>query len=88
MYKVILTVKAKKDLQFFRRSQPHNYKKAKKLVYEMGVNPRTGSGQPEQLKYDLAGKWSRRIDDEHRMVYTIDDDVVTVEVLKMRHHYE
>ncbi len=88
IYRVVLTKKAKKDYIFFEHSQPHNFKKVSKLLHELADDPRTGSGQPEQLKYDLAGKWSRRIDDEHRMVYTIDDDVVTVEVLKMRYHYE
>lgn len=88
MYKVRLTGKANKDLYFFGRSQPHNYKKAKKILNELREDPRTGSGEPERLRYDLSGKWSRRIDEEHRMVYTIDDKVVTIEVLKMRGHYE
>ncbi len=88
MYKVDLSDTAKKDMWFFERSQPHNYRKVRKLLEELALHPKIGSGRPEQLKYDLAGKWSRRIDDEHRMVYTIDDDVVTVEVLKMRYHYE
>jgi toxin YoeB len=52
------------------------------------LHPKIGSGRPEQLKYELTGKWSRRIDDEHRMVYTIDEEVVVVEVLKMRYHYD
>jgi toxin YoeB len=87
MYEVVLTPKADRDYEFFLRSQPHNYKKAKKLLHELRNHPKWGSGQPEQLKYDLAGRWSRRIDEEHRMVYTIDDDVVRVEVLRMRYHY-
>lgn len=87
-YNVSLTPKAKGDYRFFMRSQPHLYKKAQKLLHELADHPKSGSGRPEQLKYDLAGKWSRRIDDEHRMVYTIDDDVVVVEVLKMRYHYD
>jgi toxin YoeB len=57
-------------------------------LHELTENPRSGSGQPEILKYDMKDHWSRRIDDEHRMIYTIDDDVVTVEVLRMRYHYE
>ncbi len=88
VYRVILTKQAHKDNKYFERSQPHNFKKISKLLFELIYHPRTGSGQPEQLKYDLGGKWSRRIDDEHRMVYTIDDDVVSVEVLKMRYHYD
>ncbi len=88
IYSVNLTKDADADMEFFERNQPHNFKKAAKLLVELALHPRQGSGRPERLKFDLAGKWSRRIDDEHRMVYTIDDDVVTVEVLKMRYHYE
>ena len=87
IYSVSLTKVAKEDLAFFKRSQPHNFKKASKLLFELAEHPESGSGQPEQLKYDLAGHWSRRIDDEHRMIYAIDEDVVRVEVLKMRYHY-
>lgn len=88
MYRVTLTRKAGKDYDYYLRNQPHNFKKVLKLLHELAEHPKSGSGQPDRLKYDLSGKWSRRIDDEHRMVYTIDDDVVTVEVLKMRYHYD
>jgi toxin YoeB len=87
-YSITFTPRADEDLAFFKRSQPHNYKKASQLLDELVLHPKEGSGQPERLKYDLTGKWSRRIDDEHRMVYTIDDYVVKVEVLRMRYHYE
>ena len=88
MYKVSLTKEAQKDMLFFGRNAPHLYKKAQKLLQELELDPRNGSGRPKPLRLDLQGKWSRRIDDEHRMVYTIDDDVVTVEVLRMRYHYD
>jgi toxin YoeB len=88
MYKIYLSDTAEKDMRFFAKNQPHNYKKALKLLEELMLHPKTGSGRPEQLKYELTGKWSRRIDDEHRMVYTIDEEVVVVEVLKMRYHYD
>jgi toxin YoeB len=88
MYKVDLIERAEDDLWFFERSQPHNYKRARKLLEELALHPKTGSGYPERLKYNLKGKWSRRIDEEHRMVYSIDEDVVRVEVLRMRYHYE
>ena len=42
-------------------------------------------GKPEPLKGELSGYWSRRIDDEHRLVYRADDH--EVKILKARHHY-
>ena len=49
-------------------------------------DPLTGIGKPEQLKHVLQGCWSRRIDEEHRLVYLVDgDDVV---ILQARYHYE
>lgn len=43
--------------------------------------------KPEPLKYELAGYWSRRINAEHRIIYSVHDDIVTVYVLSMRYHY-
>jgi toxin YoeB len=43
-------------------------------------------GKPERLKYQLSGKWSRRIDLEHRIIYTISDD--NVNILAIRFHYK
>ena len=37
-----------------------------------------GIGKPEQLKYDLTGKWSRRINNEHRIVYTVTGDIINI----------
>jgi toxin YoeB len=48
-------------------------------------DPFTGIGKPEPLKGELSGYWSRRIDDEHRLVYPTDDN--EVKVLKARYHY-
>jgi toxin YoeB len=88
-YSVALTQKVKKDLIFFQRGQPQNFKTIPKLLHEPADHPREGSGRPKRLGYGLEGKWSRRIDEEHRMVYTIGDDVVRVEVLRMRYyHYQ
>lgn len=57
------------------------------LLKDIAAHPYMGIGKPEPLKYDLAGKWSRRINSEHRIVYSVQDDIVTVYVLSMRFHY-
>ena len=62
-------------------------KKIQKLLNELRVHPTIGTGQPEKLKYDLAGLYSRRINKKHRLVYSIDDQIVTVYVLSAWSHY-
>lgn len=78
---VYLTEKAEKDLAKHKKSGDKAVEtKIKKILEELKEHPTTGAGQPEQLKHELAGKWSRRINQKHRMVYSIDDHTVTVEV--------
>jgi toxin YoeB len=56
-----------------------------RLIGEIQRDPFLGIGKPEPLKGDLSGYWSRRIDDEHRLVYRADDK--EVKVLKARYRY-
>ena len=62
--------------------------KVRKLFNELTEHPYTGTGQPEQLKYDLAGFWSRRINQEHRLIYTVDEETVTVTIVSAKGHYK
>jgi len=55
------------------------------LIREAARTPFTGTGKPEPLKFALAGYWSRRIDDEHRMVYTVDGDALVIAQLRYRY---
>lgn len=55
------------------------------LIRDILRDPRTGIGKPEQLRHALIGYWSRRITDEHRIVYRVEGD--TVWVVQLRHHY-
>ena len=56
-----------------------------RLLEDIARDPFSGIGKPEQLRHALAGAWSRRIDEEHRLVYMIEgNDVV---VLQVRYHY-
>ena len=56
-----------------------------RLITEAAREPGSGTGKPERLSGDLSGCWSRRIDQEHRLVYTVrGDDLV---VLQARYHY-
>ena len=60
-------------------------KKINALIKECSRTPYEGSGKPEPLCYELSGWWSRRISDEHRLVYRIDDDVLIIN--QCRYHY-
>jgi len=50
-------------------------------------HPFTGTGQPEQLKYELIGLWSRRINQKDRLIYEVNQSVVTVKVISALGHY-
>jgi toxin YoeB len=62
-------------------------KKIERLLNELMEHPTTGTGQPEKLKHELAGLYSRRINRKHRLIYSINEQVVTVYVLSAWSHY-
>ncbi|MFY8035067.1 MAG: Txe/YoeB family addiction module toxin [Flexibacteraceae bacterium] len=60
-------------------------KKINELIKDTLRHPSEGLGKPERLKSNLEGCWSRRISDEHRLVYVFDNESVTI--LMCRYHY-
>ncbi|MFH6985753.1 Txe/YoeB family addiction module toxin [Marinoscillum luteum] len=62
-------------------------KKLNRLFNELREHPMIGTGQPEMLKHDLAGLFSRRINRKHRLVYGIKEEVVVVYVVSAWSHY-
>ncbi len=60
-------------------------KKINSLLKEIKREPFEGIGKPEPLKYELAGCWSRRITDEHRLVYMVDDEAISI--VSCKYHY-
>jgi len=60
-------------------------KRINKLISDAKRNPFEGIGKPEPLKENLAGFWSRRIDDSNRLVYAVDDSKLTI--ISCRYHY-
>ena len=61
------------------------YERLVRLITETAREPFTGLGKPEPLRHQLKGCWSRRIDQEHRLVYRVTEDVITI--LSCRDHY-
>ncbi|WP_428662790.1 Txe/YoeB family addiction module toxin [Runella sp.] len=57
-----------------------------RIIVETARNPFDGIGKPEPLKGDLSGCWSRRITDEHRMIYKVSDG--SIRILALEGHYE
>lgn len=88
MYRITLSDLARKDYIYFSKSGNKTVmNKITALLKDIAEHPYTGIGKPEPLKYELQGKWSRRINSEHRIIYSVNDDIVTVYVLSMRYHY-
>ena len=77
---------ANEDITFFKKTgQISVLKKIRKLIEAIQKTPFEGIGKPEPLKYELAGAWSRRINKEHRLVYEVNDDKISV--LSVKGHY-
>lgn len=89
MYILHITEQAKKDFSYLKmKGEKAAIKKIEKLLIELKEHPKTGTGQVEQLKGDRQGQWSRRIDKKNRLVYTIDNEIVTVIVISAIGHYD
>jgi toxin YoeB len=85
MYKVFLSSQAIEDMVYFAKSQPKLLSKIANLLESINKNPFEGIGKPEPLKYDFADCWSRRIDQEHRLIYFVKDS--TIQILSFKGHY-
>lgn len=79
------TKQADLDLEYFKKSGNVQAIKIKQLLQSISDSPFAGIGQPEPLKHKLSGTWSRRINQEHRVIYEVVDD--TVYVLSLKGHY-
>lgn len=73
------------DLRYWIETDRKKAQKIMALLEEVKRTPFAGKGKPEPLKYDLKKAWSRRIDHEHRLVYTVDDQ--KIRILSCRYHY-
>ena len=85
---IVLLPQAQKDRDYWKKSgNKAIMERISALLKDIMEHPYTGIGKPEPLKYDLAGKWSRRINAEHRLIYSVNEDIITVYVSSMRYHY-
>ena len=85
---IVLLPQAQKDRDYWKKSgNKAIMERISALLKDIMEHPYTGIGKPEPLKYDLAGKWSRRINAEHRLIYSVIENIITVYVFSMRYHY-
>ena len=82
---VVFSPQAWEDYQHWQSADRATLKRINRLINDVRRSPYEGIGKHEQLKYGLSGAWSRRITDEHRLVYRITDG--NVEILQARYHY-
>ena len=88
MYKIALSEPATEDIERWKKSgQKIIMNRISKLLKDIQEHPQTGLGKPEVLRYDLSGKFSRRINDEHRIVYSVDEENGIVNILSLYGHY-
>ena len=82
-YHLDFSKQAQKDIDFHKKSGSKTVvNKLLVLLTELTEHPFTGTGKPEQLKYNLGGLWSRRINREHRLVYKVTPDSVLIYSVK------
>ncbi|WP_090253907.1 Txe/YoeB family addiction module toxin [Ectothiorhodospira marina] len=80
------TTEAWSDYLHWQTQGRKTLKRINKIIRDTQRSPFEGIGKPEPLKENLAGFWSRRIDDTHRLVYTVDGHQLII--VSCRYHYE
>lgn len=84
--RVVFTPHGWDDYTHWQTTDRSILKRINRLIEDARRDPFAGIGKPEQLRHALSGTWSRRITEEHRLVYLVDgDDLV---ILQARFHYE
>lgn len=83
---ISFTQTAFEDYQNWSKDDKAIFKKINALIKEVLRTPFTGTGKPEPLKHELSGYWSRRITEEHRLVYKVEQDELLV--ISCMYHYK
>ncbi len=78
--------RAWQDYLYWQQTDKKILKRINLLIKDILREPVTGLGKPEPLKHQFSGFWSRRITDEHRLVYTFSDDELII--VQCRYHYD
>jgi toxin YoeB len=82
---LIFSEHAWEDYLYWQQTDKKMLKRINQLIKDIQSSPFQGIGKPEPLKHGLTGYWSRRINEEHRIVYKIDDK--SIFIAQLRYHY-
>ena len=83
--KLVFSEQAWNDYLYWQKTDKKIIKRINSLIKEIKRSPYEGVGKPEPLKYGLSGYWSRRVNDEHRIVYKFENDSILI--ANLRYHY-
>ena len=83
--KIVFSEHAWEDYLSWQRTDTRMLRRVNRLIGEILRTPFEGTGKPEPLQHSLSGYWSRRITDEHRIVYRVSGD--EVQIAQLRYHY-
>ena len=83
--KLIFSENAWEDYLYWQNTDKQILKRIKELIKDIQKNTYKGIGKPEPLKHNLSGYWSRRINNEHRLIYKIEEDKIMI--AQLRYHY-
>ena len=83
--KLIFSANAWEDYLYWQNTDKQILKRINELIKDIQKNKYKGIGKPEPLKHNLSGYWSRRINNEHRLIYKIEEDKVMI--AQLRYHY-
>lgn len=83
--KLIFSDEAWEDCLYWKKQDKRVVERVNTLIRETQREPFAGVGKPEALKHALSGYWSRRITDEHRMVYRVEEEALLI--AQLRFHY-
>jgi len=83
--KLIFSEQAWEEYLYWQKTDPKILKRINNLIQSIQRSPFEGIGKPEPLKHQFSGYWSRRITDEHRLVYKLESDAILL--AQFRYHY-
>lgn len=83
--KILFSELAWEDYLYWQTNDRKTLKRINELIKDICRCPDDGIGKPEPLRFDFVGYWSRRIDQEHRLVYKIEKD--SIMIVQCRYHY-
>jgi toxin YoeB len=83
--KKIFSDRAWEEYLYWQKNDKRMLKKVNELIKDIDRNQYEGIGKPESLRHSLSGFWSRRINEEHRLVYRISED--EIHIAQIRYHY-